>query len=229
MEDPSVNVASNPYEAPKANPDSKLALDTEFLVSETCVLCEHELHLPAICIVSGTKTDVVRMDRNLAYYPSLLKLLYIILIFSIPVTIGQVDMLLATPGNAEARLTLSVNGLLMFGAVLGTAVLRRTIRATWYLHESYLRKPKRTRNRGAFLMAVCVALVAFLAGTDRFDFIALPIWTFALAGGGVIRAKPPRPVLRGRHHGLYIVMGLAPEFLSEVQVLIEQYGSRQHE
>lgn len=227
MADSTTNSDANPYQAPQATSESKLSFDTQFLVSETCVACEENLQLPPVCIVSGATSDVIQLSKRLAYYPGWLKILYIILIFCIPVAIGAFDA--APQGMSEATITLSVIGLMLFLALFGTFCFRRTIDASWYVHKSQFKKLAKRRTFLGVLLAGSVAFGAIMAGLNNFEVVFLPIFAFCMTGAALFKTAPPRPIFRGHHEGLNVVMGLSPEFLAQVKLIIDQHSAKPHE
>ena len=227
MADSTTNSDANPYQAPQATSESRLSFDTEFLVSDTCVVCEDNLKLPPVCIVSGATTDITHLNKRLAFYPTWLKILYIILIFCIPVAVDAFDA--APQGVSEPKITLSVIGLMLFLASFSTFFFRRTIDAGWYVHKSQFTKLAKRRTFLGLLLAGSIASGAIMAGLNNFEIIFLPIFAFCMTGAALFKAAPPKPVFRGRHEGLNVVMGLSPEFLAHVKSIIDQHSAKPHE
>lgn len=219
----------NPYQAPQATSKGRLPFDTEFLVSETCVACEDNLKLPPVCIVSGATKDLVRLQKRISHYPTWLIILFIVLLFCIPNILNALDQGQLPKQISEGITTLSVIGVLFFVAVFSLFLVRRSIEATWYVHQSQIVKLDKRKRFFGLLLAGSVALGAIIAGLDYFEILFLPIIAFCMIGASLFKAAPPSPIFRGRHEGLNVVMGLSPEFLAQVQAMIEQHAAGQHE
>ena len=149
MADSTTNSDANPYQAPQATSESRLSFDTEFLVSDTCVVCEDNLKLPPVCIVSGATTDITHLNKRLAFYPTWLKILYIILIFCIPVAVDAFDA--APQGVSEPKITLSVIGLMLFLASFSTFFFEeRSTQAGTSINHNSQNSPNGERFWGCF-------------------------------------------------------------------------------
>lgn len=232
----------NPFQAPEADTKNPgLAPDIEFLVSDECILCGDEIILPAVCIQTGRKTDLVKKSATLKWGPPLVtKLFVIMLLFVCPiVSVNALGAMryysrLMTSGTSWTDILL---GSAMFGAIGITAFLlfltirlKRNVQLTWFIQQQTLtalqKKVARRRILGglSLLVGIFIILVAVYVTAEVGGFAFVPL-LFAALFFATSREKID-PVFAGRHEGLNILSGLSPEFLKEIQEIIDRHNAQ---
>jgi len=238
----SVNEATphNPFEAPKQETEYPgLPADTEFLVSDKCVLCEDEVVLPGVCIETGATTDLVRESAKLKYVPFLLgRLRWVMLLIVCPIVgniVFQLSFRVGRPvGGSVSRLT-TVSLVILVSLVAVTtlvwwmaAAMSRSVQVTWFTQRAIYEREHERRPRIAVGIYVSVCIVSLLAAHTwnwmMAGWILLPISGLLL----VLWSSRPRnrPILVGRHENLNILKGLSPQFLTAVQEMIARHNTR---
>lgn len=217
---------ANPYQPPTVNaPDRRLPFDTEFLISETCVLCDGDVHLPQVCIKSGSTTDLVKRSGRLKWYPVWVGLLLAIVGLA-SLSVLEMGFQTFRALSQGAGVDLQTGIFLAFWGVSVTAVFlvrywcRRTVAATWYLQRRYVDRYKKVWQVVGICSVLLMTGAYFVAGSlVDWAFILLVIFLVL-----PISSSPPTPGLQGTHEELNVVMGLSPEFLKQVQSIIDQHN-----
>ncbi|MEQ9406825.1 MAG: hypothetical protein RIK87_03830 [Fuerstiella sp.] len=230
---------TNPYQPPQHDTAaSGLASDTEFLVSGKCILCENRVDLPRVCIVTGDNTKLLQKSETLKWTPGWIRNLGIVLgLFGFPIVFGWVQHFVLAGGVAQAGVmafmpwVVSLAAVLVVvGAVLCWVLCLKgvyRVDVTWHVGRRVVEAERRRRRNRTVLVVCCgAAAVACLclslvmeAPELQGACIGLFIAAALLLKG---RTRSARPILAGRWHGLNVLMGVSPEFLREVEAIIER-------
>ena len=128
----------NPFRPPQqANDSATLDADTEFLISDSCVLCSDKVTLPQVCIHSGVTEGVVKKSAVLTYIPRLLYIPSVIfVVFAASPVIETVNAVLF--GGASFVTTQTVSYAITISLAVSFVVLcrltKRTMKCTWWVH-----------------------------------------------------------------------------------------------
>ena len=223
--------SENPFQPPQVQQTQhQLPFDTEFLISDTCILCDGDVHLPKVCIVSGSTNDLTSRHGKLRWAPAWITLLASAAGLATPVAIGLSfeAYRLLTNGidvDVETAVFVSVWAITTPPIVFGYFALRRRVKATWYLEKSRIE-----RWKNGWLLFAGGAAILLLAWMLFYAELNAELLVLIGVVGFVLLVTPPaRPYLHGTHNELNVVMGLSPKFLERVQTIIDQYSKQTHE
>jgi len=231
-------MTSNPYAPPESNSQfAGLPADTEFLISDTCILCSDEVALPKVCIYTGRTEDVICQQSTLKWTPRWLNNIQVILVFLMFPAMslfqsGKLSNIL----RIRSEITVFVVAPLL---ILGPLILwylnfrcSRRAMVTWYVSRQHdLKQQRRTRFwRRANLLGVgtlwvffvAAGLLGWLLGIGLLIFV-VTFWVFSLFKR--TRERPDaetKLTIAGQHEGLNILTGFSPAFLLAVNEMIEE-------
>ncbi len=227
-------MTNNPY-APPESPTSfeGLPADTEFLVSDKCILCGDEVTLPRVCVVTGGKVDVVPQQAVLKWTP---RSLYVVRLFMLVLLLPALSSLpfalqtaaSATLPNAPAIIVCVV----LAGNVLSWCLafhFARRANLTWYVDAGIQRRKQDRRRfwKRASLLGVVLMGTAIVGGFNFHEGLLAAVAPFGL--GTVLcvsKFKSGHDLqLAGQHQGLNILTGMSPSFLQAVNAMIEGHQS----
>ena len=235
--DPS-NIEHNPFRAPEQDSQYQLlAADTEFLISDECVLCGSEVQLPAVCILSGDTDELVRKQSVLKWTPRWLVLVRgLLIIVALPMS-GSLTLVLSNSGMLFGKQPvrgLELAPMLFVYAVFTAAIasivagfaLTHRLRITWYIEASYLWA---LRKRRLQTLATGIVGIVLFVGSISYDlFVPFGIVGLLCVLLSASRVRiAGRPVFAGRHQGLNVINGLSSLFLGRVQAIIENHRAGQ--
>lgn len=228
----------NPYAPPESNSQYEgLSADTEFLISDKCILCGDEVNLPKVCIITGTSYELVEQQSTLKWTPDLLyKFRLILLVMLFPALSILPAALL--PGTAATVFDYAVVAI-PFAVVVGNLIawylsfrLRRRVEVTWHVAKRHhLRQEKRRsqwKSGGVLGLVLCGRSLYGAFSGDVFwqnSVALLAIFTLVCF---IKSRQREQPVIAGRHEGLNILTGFSPEFMQNVNAMIEGQGNTQN-
>jgi hypothetical protein len=233
MTDPTTQF--NPYSPPAADSRSQgLSADTEFLVSDKCVLCSERLTFPAVCIHTAETTNLVRNEDLLKWTPSILKSLQgLLLVVVIILSLQLLSSLMMGFNQALPKpelpfgflLIVAGTPLLLIIVVLVARHFTRTVSVVWYISQQL---DERQRFSRRILMGVAILCGVSLTGAIIAGDLVNENWYMLAPWSalGAVAALSTRrrqivPIFTGRHMDLNVIQGLSPEFLQHVLRLIE--------
>lgn len=231
--------AENPFAAPQAPADQTvLSADTEFLVSDKCILCGDVVSLPRVCIHSGLQDELIPISRTLHSTPRWIVVLRAF--FCVVSVFPAVELVNGFGPNflkVETMYALAVIGFAGLFVLLGYW-MKQPVECKWWVSK---RSVEMAPKRGAMMMLIPGIFLGIPLVVSIFNS-GLIGSLFALAIGlGVgmswrsLKKRNPdwvaknllaSPFLRGRHQGLFVLGGLSEKFLQQVQTIINQVDER---
>lgn len=219
----------NPFAAPTVQKSERaLSPDTEFLVSGTSILCEDDVSLPRICILTGQTNDLLKMTRNLRWAPQAIS------IMRFPVTLAGLPLLirvfydllngrLERSTEVEQLFLLSAMGFLAIavpGIWLLTWMKTRTVKATFYINK---RSAQITQISTWVMRAFLVAASGFVLYLIRQNNFETEILIIVVIIGVIFfrgQATPGmQPQFVGRHEELNVLVMRRP-FVDRINEMI---------
>ncbi len=232
-------MTSNPYAPPESNSQfAGLASDTEFLISDTCILCDNEVSLPKVCIYTGKTEDVIRQQSTLKWTPRWLHNIRVIFIFLMfpAMSILQSGMLRSfVPIQLKIPFPDASSVFFIGIIILSYLAIRSTrqVMITWYVSRQHDLEQQRRRRfwqrvRLVGLGVLCLVLVANSVLVGRRLGFAFPILVLTFLVVAIFKRKgkltvaKPDLTIAGRHEGLNVLTGFSPEFLQTVNAMVEE-------
>ncbi len=213
-----------------------LPVDTEFLISDQCIVCGDEVSLPKICILTGDTEDLEKHQAILNWTPPLVcnfRVIMLLLIVAAALIFGSAPPQGVAPGRLFQTLPLILVGLLV-GNVLAWYVAfrtRRRARVTWYTNRQLEREEERRvrlwKRRSLFgVCVVCLLWITSVCVDDRWLTGVFPT-LIATAYAFSTSKRQTDLVIVGQHEGLNILAGLSSSFMQNVDATSQQYHSKQ--
>ena len=220
---------SNPFEPPEAlSVERVLQSDTEFLVSGTSLLCEEQVHLPPVCVLTGQKNDVREVSRKLRWTPQVLSVLrFSATLIGLPLLIPLFDQFingeLARHTETQRLFEVSMLGFLAIvvpGVWVLTWVKTRTVHAHWFINSRSLLISRITTW---VMRGILVAVAGFVMYTLASAAVSTPV--LVIAGLVLLlfwKGQAPvglEPQFAGRHEGLNVLVMRQP-FIDRINEMI---------
>ncbi|APZ93163.1 hypothetical protein [Fuerstiella marisgermanici] len=232
-------MTSNPYAPPESNSQfAGLPSDTEFLISDTCILCADEVALPKVCIYTGKSEDVIPQQSTLKWTPRWLHNIQVILVFLMfpAMSILQSGMLRSLVPTQLKIPFLDATSAFFIGIIALSYLairLKRNVMVTWYVSRQHDVEQQRRRRfwqrvRLVGLGALCLVLLASSVLVGRRLGFAFPVLVLTFLAVGIFKRKgqltvaKPNLTIAGQHEGLNILTGFSPAFLLAVNAMIEE-------
>jgi hypothetical protein len=206
----------NPFSAPASyeawNP---LEADTEFMFNDRVVAGVGEVRLPAICIRTGTRENLVSRTTQLSWCSNWIKWPRNLSVMAFMV-LGHLLLGASIPGvDIPFRRVIGLN---LAAMAAGTVVLSLLVRTRLTVHW-YVRRTDSMSRLRRFLVPIVLVITGgvMMTSTDFGVMGLIPIAVALFIILGIIRARPVYII--GRHEGLFLIGGLSQEFLHELRQL----------
>lgn len=218
------NDSSNPFAPPNEVAESpwSMAPGATFLFNRELIAAAGQLTLPEICVITGQKEELKRMNRTLRGMPRWLSRIPVALVM---IWLPGLAALQAFGFVSRSELDgiLVVSLLLVAGVFLFGYRRRRTLNLTYFVsqHEIHASEVARAQQLKLFAGVGLFALAAVLK-IQSMMWPAMIAWI--MLGIGLIRPKFVHAV--GVHQELVVVTGFRDPFFQELCNLIEQHGTQ---
>lgn len=233
------SIPHNPFQPPASDTEHHgLSPETEFLVSDKCILCGDQIELPRFCIESGTTNDLVSRSATLKCWPPLLsRLCLIFLLVLCPIVANAALFARRRTGGAGPRSlwenpafwTSIAIGVFSITVVLFVLARRftRHIQVTWFVENRILMENRlRSKHHLKWALVWAAGFVALVVLANYWEGAA-GFLVFTVVSGFLCVSQSrqkTQPTVVGQHKGLNILKGLSPAFLREVQSLIDRHN-----
>ncbi len=218
----------NPYSAPASPPDeSRLAAETEFLFNDKVVAGIGTITLPKICVVSGSRQDLVSRVNRLSWcsrwitWPRNAAFCSVISYVPPLLSFGGV----APNANWYRLIAAGILSIAAFASII-SVLLRSSVTVHWSLSRKLHKRHQWLWSLlTVFCALICIGMLRLLATPSGGILAVNPGLIVIIGCVSLIRGKRVLFVA-GRHEGLFLIGGLSDKFLTETKRMADEHAAR---
>lgn len=218
----------NPYSAPATQPDEHLlAADTEFLFNDKCVAGIGTITLPKICVVSGSRDDLVSRVTVLSWCNRWITWPRNAALFGVISYVPHLSFSGSTGPDATWFWLIGA-GIVSIAviALVASMFFRNVVTVHWSLSRRIHRRHRvLTSLLTVFVGLFSIGVIQMTTAIPGQGTMVISGLIALIAGASQFRSKRVLWVI-GRHDGLLLIGGLSEEFLKETKRMADAHAAR---